>query len=457
MVEILFYCEVLMTINYQPNRPVTGADPCLVFDSKGKLVSDSLGKEKARIRLNPDDKLTHAIALEGTKVLRNPQLKEGKWGKFLRAIGIRRWVLLKVKVEGEAGGGQTYARVNANSLKKRFGITDQEFDRHIQKDGIDFSTYQSVRTMLEQKEQVEQLTPEQQASRLVVLREIQQDGRKLQQYPEYQNDLQIVMEAIKKNPEAIQFIGKDPKTEEAVGKIIQNKKPQIQIKWLYQTEQPHLRLAKLSPDVQQSILEGESDVNSEFFKSASPKVQYDFAVRDSRVVYSKFLRISKEVQCQILNDRPHVFGLLSDGEKYKFGPYLPLLNWWKFPKESQDELFERSSVFGHNQIIQNENAPLDAILGACERNPKLLEKALPLIESQMKQAPLNEQRRIVRNHINALPFASPKIQVEMAVKEKERCLQIDYDVRSEMAQKTPKLYRHLFTKEELNTHREHRR
>lgn len=61
-------------------------------------------------------------------------MKENCWNKFLRFLGLRKWVVLKVAT----GENQGWVKVNQQSLRKRLGMSVKDFKTHL-KGSIDFT------------------------------------------------------------------------------------------------------------------------------------------------------------------------------------------------------------------------------------------------------------------------------------------------------------------------------
>lgn len=178
-----------MTISFNPNQPDQGTSPI-----KDRMTP---GKVKARIRLSSgENAVTHAIALQGTKILelKDPELKEGLWGSILRSLGLRRWVLLEVKVlpqEEGAATQKTYVKVNANSLRTRMNIDKASFNKHLEDHGLNFSTHQVIALFVKNKEDA--------------ILKCREDGLALKDYPQFQNDVDVVSVAVQQNGQALQY------------------------------------------------------------------------------------------------------------------------------------------------------------------------------------------------------------------------------------------------------------
>lgn len=98
----------------------------------------SSGRPMQRIEFSDvedlDWKANHQIALSSQKIFKKAEIKEGFFGKILRALGLRKWVVLHVSMNNQEG----YVKVNAESLRKRFGLLKNEFKEAL-KSGIDLT------------------------------------------------------------------------------------------------------------------------------------------------------------------------------------------------------------------------------------------------------------------------------------------------------------------------------
>lgn len=80
----------------------------------------------------------YAFALEDIKLLNEPP-KVGKMDALLRAVGLRRWVVLQVQIGAAGGAEKGYVKVNAESLRVRLGATEKEFYKEHK--GVDYTEF----------------------------------------------------------------------------------------------------------------------------------------------------------------------------------------------------------------------------------------------------------------------------------------------------------------------------
>lgn len=224
-----------MPIHYDPNKKPTYSSDAPATPGFFAKIKAKRRNERARINLAPHKtELTHAVALVGTETLKVNQkkwtgLKEtDKWGevrdtglgKLARSLGLRRFVLLPVK---DAKGAECYVRVNSNSLKQIFNISDEDFKTHLKEVGLDFSSQAKVKAVLDE-------TIKFQEDYNYALNAVQFDGMflgkldgvALDQYPNFRKDPAIAKAAVTNNGLAIQFVDPSIVDEELKSIAINN-------------------------------------------------------------------------------------------------------------------------------------------------------------------------------------------------------------------------------------------
>lgn len=107
--------------------------------SQALPLVNSLGKKHNRVVLTGlhDDEKKYHFSLKTNKLFNENALgsmKENCWNRFLRSMGLRKWVVLRVANGNQEG----FLKVNAESLRKRLGIEAKEF-KTLLKHSIDFT------------------------------------------------------------------------------------------------------------------------------------------------------------------------------------------------------------------------------------------------------------------------------------------------------------------------------
>lgn len=118
------------------------AIPANFVISRAERIPSSPGKSGKRLSIQglTDPNLHYRFALMSSKIYSPNDLvldekgRESKHGKNLRSLGLRRWVVINVLVDGQEG----FAKVNAESLRKRLGISTKDFKERL-KQSVDFS------------------------------------------------------------------------------------------------------------------------------------------------------------------------------------------------------------------------------------------------------------------------------------------------------------------------------
>lgn len=98
-------------------------------------------KTRSRIQLLNinNSKLAHRCQLACDGIVHSPQ--EGLFGKLLRKLGLRRWVVLHVQEDGK---NACYAKISGKSFRDRLEVSKKEFNQHL-KEGIDFTAFAEQR------------------------------------------------------------------------------------------------------------------------------------------------------------------------------------------------------------------------------------------------------------------------------------------------------------------------
>lgn len=108
-----------------------------VYDTATKIDKPnfkSSGLKRNRIQIDALNDPIYKIAVENSTIFKNISIHEGWVGLILRVLGLRNWVVLNV-TDGKDEG---FIKVNAESLRKRLGITSKQFNTHLIK-SLDFS------------------------------------------------------------------------------------------------------------------------------------------------------------------------------------------------------------------------------------------------------------------------------------------------------------------------------
>lgn len=206
------------------------------------LIGLFSGRAKARIHLGSPSNDTHSIALIKDRTFSKEELKSGWWENLLGRLKLRNWVALKV--DTKEGGGETYIKVNKSSLKNREGLTDDELNKCITEDILDPTQNEKLKSLFSRREAFDK---------------VMADGNNLPLLEDqFKNDYEVIFAAIKKSPEAVQYINHeilDRDMKRALREEILNQLP------------------KLPPDIQRQVCSPELPWTPFFLRHADPKIQ----------------------------------------------------------------------------------------------------------------------------------------------------------------------------------------
>lgn len=119
-------------------QPINASINYNKFEAKSLPDVGSLGNSKVRLLhqgFGVDSDFHFAFALTSRKVFKTPLPKPGCGDRILRALGIRRWVVLRLK---DNSGKDVWVKVNQESIRKRLGMSKEDFKAHL-KISLDFT------------------------------------------------------------------------------------------------------------------------------------------------------------------------------------------------------------------------------------------------------------------------------------------------------------------------------
>lgn len=134
-----------------------------IVKSEANLVYNDMdvswGKETNRLKPQDStfkDDTRYHFALESIRSSPTPP-KTGALDTLLRALGLRRWVILQVELNKSEGVEKCYVKVNAESLRKRLGVDKEEFYKTHK--GVDYTefTQRKIQQNLDDSRIIQQL------------------------------------------------------------------------------------------------------------------------------------------------------------------------------------------------------------------------------------------------------------------------------------------------------------
>lgn len=317
------------------------------------------GRKKARIHLGASNDNTKSIALEGEQIFTKEELaKERKL--------LRKWVALRID---DGTNRETYVKVNESSLQKRFDLSSKELKECTQGAIFDLGKLTSNET---KRTEISHLLEKREGLDKVTL-----NGNTLKDLSQTcKQDFDIISEAVKKNPEAIQYI-----SDETFGSLGPEKQKEI-------VAQISTRFSSLSPDLQAKICQ-EGRPWTPLLPKPKLNLQKETYIANPQLLKSLSISDQRRIVRKVQHDKqqfPILFSQLPIKAQVDWTRTAPTVIMRKLPSSQQQtiiqEMENENQQLGSEPALQQlhecfKSATQEAQLAIVERNPKEYFKLLP--------------------------------------------------------------------------------